>query len=280
MENGDQYIGSTGHTRTSASRVIRAKLTALHVEQTDEMVDTILTEWIKRPAQFKGYAEGLRMFVYHWTQISYPAWAAERAKKGGHPAAAAPKRRRPGRPVTTGKTPPRSMRLGDVYDLAQVKAKKEGRTVTDVVERKLTEYLTDPPTAGNYGMLVDAESYETIRPATVDEWAETVVARTRRNLWEEEHPETQPWPGPDDVVVVGGRRCRVSTVHGDTIEAAWMWLADGRLTVFGGIEVLHEAPCPSHAEARAVAARLQFVPLTSWRDWRDHDNGDALALKR
>jgi hypothetical protein len=129
-----------------------------------------------------------------------------------------------------------------------------------------------------YGTLVDADSYEVIRPATIDEWADTVVARTRRNLWEEEYGEDEPWTGPDDVIDVNGRRCRVAAVYGDPIRPAWMWLADGRLTVFEGFEVVHEDACPSHAEARAVAARLRLVPLTTWQDWRDHDGGDSLAL--
>lgn len=52
-------------------------------------------------------------------------------------------KRRPGRPVTTGKTPTRSMRLGDVYDKAKVKAEGSGETITSVVERLLRQYLDE-----------------------------------------------------------------------------------------------------------------------------------------
>jgi hypothetical protein len=47
--------------------------------------------------------------------------------------------RRPGRPAT-GKTPTRSMRLGDNYDRAKAKAEANGETITAVVERLLGEY--------------------------------------------------------------------------------------------------------------------------------------------
>ncbi len=50
-------------------------------------------------------------------------------------------KRRPGRPVTTGKTPTRSMRLGDVYDQAKALAEQRGETITHVVERALAEYV-------------------------------------------------------------------------------------------------------------------------------------------
>ena len=49
-------------------------------------------------------------------------------------------KRRPGRPAT-GKTPTRSMRLGEVYDLAKAKAERNGETITAVVERALAEYI-------------------------------------------------------------------------------------------------------------------------------------------
>ncbi len=52
-------------------------------------------------------------------------------------------KRRPGRPVTTGKTPSRSMRLGPVYDRAKAKAEAHGETITAVVERLLTRYVQE-----------------------------------------------------------------------------------------------------------------------------------------
>lgn len=51
-------------------------------------------------------------------------------------------KRRPGRPAT-GKTPVRSLRVGDVWDRAKAKAEAEGETITDVVERLLTEYAAE-----------------------------------------------------------------------------------------------------------------------------------------
>lgn len=51
----------------------------------------------------------------------------------------APKRR-PGRPAT-GKTPVRSIRIGDVWDQAKVIAEQRGETITSVIERALTEYV-------------------------------------------------------------------------------------------------------------------------------------------
>lgn len=162
--------------------------------------------------------------------------------------------------------------LGDL-----VTAVQQGADIVLTRNGKPVARIAPETKMNKYGMLVDADSFDVIRPATIDEWADTVVARTRRNLWEEEHDE--PWTGPDDAINVGGRRCRVATVYGDAIRPAWMWLTGGCLTVFEGIEVVHEADCPSHAEARAVAARLCLVPLTTWQDWRDHDGGNFLALK-
>lgn len=49
-------------------------------------------------------------------------------------------KRRPGRPAT-GKTPTRSMRLGQNYDKAKAKAEANGETITAVVERLLAEYV-------------------------------------------------------------------------------------------------------------------------------------------
>lgn len=49
-------------------------------------------------------------------------------------------KRRPGRPAT-GKTPVRSMRLGDIYDKAKAKAEANGETITAVVKRLLTSYV-------------------------------------------------------------------------------------------------------------------------------------------
>ena len=54
-----------------------------------------------------------------------------------------PALRRPGRPAT-GKTPSRSMRLGDVYDQAKAKAEANGETITAVVERLLRAYVERP----------------------------------------------------------------------------------------------------------------------------------------
>lgn len=52
-------------------------------------------------------------------------------------------KRRPGRPVTTGKTPTRSMRLGDAYDKAKAKAEANGESITAVVERLLAGYVAE-----------------------------------------------------------------------------------------------------------------------------------------
>lgn len=50
-------------------------------------------------------------------------------------------KRRPGRPVTTGTTPTRSMRIGEVYDQAKAKAETHGENITAVVERLLRQYV-------------------------------------------------------------------------------------------------------------------------------------------
>jgi hypothetical protein len=52
-------------------------------------------------------------------------------------------KRRPGRPKSTGKTPTRSMRLGNVYDDAKAKAESNGETITAVIERMLADYVAD-----------------------------------------------------------------------------------------------------------------------------------------
>lgn len=167
--------------------------------------------------------------------------------------------------------------LGDLVTAAQQGADivltRNGKPAARIVPE--VEMTTRP-----YGTLVDADSNQVIRPATIDEWADTVVARTRRNMWELEHFEHEPWTGPDDVINVDGRRCRVATVYGDgVITPAWMWRVDDRLTVVAGNEVIHEESCSSDADARATAARLRLAPLTTWGDWREHGDGYALVLK-
>lgn len=52
-------------------------------------------------------------------------------------------KRGPGRPAT-GKTPTRCVRIGDVWDRAKVLAEQQGETITEVIERKLVEYLSEP----------------------------------------------------------------------------------------------------------------------------------------
>lgn len=51
-----------------------------------------------------------------------------------------PKRGR-GRPVTTGVTPGRHIRVGRVWDDAETIAKQRGQTITDVVKELLAEYV-------------------------------------------------------------------------------------------------------------------------------------------
>ncbi|WP_157437873.1 hypothetical protein [Actinoplanes subtropicus] len=54
-------------------------------------------------------------------------------------------RRRPGRPPAGGPTPTRSLRLGDVYDQAQARAREREETLTHVVEQKLADYVANDP---------------------------------------------------------------------------------------------------------------------------------------
>jgi hypothetical protein len=51
-----------------------------------------------------------------------------------------PKRRR-GRPVTTGETKVRSVRIAAVWDQAAAIAEQRGETMTDVVKRLLENYV-------------------------------------------------------------------------------------------------------------------------------------------
>lgn len=51
-------------------------------------------------------------------------------------------KRRPGRPAT-GKTPVRSFRMGEVYDLAKAKAEAGGEDIKDVIERLLARYIAE-----------------------------------------------------------------------------------------------------------------------------------------
>lgn len=57
-----------------------------------------------------------------------------------------PKRGR-GRPVTTGVTPKRNIRIGDLWDRAEVIARRRDETMTDIVkpavERALRRYIRD-----------------------------------------------------------------------------------------------------------------------------------------
>lgn len=53
-------------------------------------------------------------------------------------------KRGPGRPRKPGgPDPTRSMRLGDVYDQAMLRAAQRGEKITHVVARKLAEYLEE-----------------------------------------------------------------------------------------------------------------------------------------
>jgi hypothetical protein len=91
--------------------------------------------------------------------------------------------RKPGRPAT-GKTPTRSMRLGDSYDRAKTKAEANGETITAVVDRLLGEYADQPDNRrspamahwdNEYGTLTDYTTGEQIRPATADEHARSLA---------------------------------------------------------------------------------------------------------
>lgn len=50
-------------------------------------------------------------------------------------------KRRPGRPVTTGTTPKRNIRIGTVWDEAAAIAAGRGETMTSVVEDALRRYV-------------------------------------------------------------------------------------------------------------------------------------------
>lgn len=54
-------------------------------------------------------------------------------------------KRRPGRPTTTGTTPKRNLRVGEIWDEAEAIAKQRGETMADVarpiLERGLRRYI-------------------------------------------------------------------------------------------------------------------------------------------
>lgn len=56
-------------------------------------------------------------------------------------AAVTEEKRGPGRPVTTGTTPKRDVRVGPLWDQARALAKARGETMRQVIERSLRHYV-------------------------------------------------------------------------------------------------------------------------------------------
>ncbi len=101
-------------------------------------------------------------------------------------------RRRPGRPPAGGPTPTRSLRLGQVYEQAQARARDREETLTHVVERKLADYVANDPARELYDASMakfleehakrEAWEAETGEPATASTLPREILAPWRQAL--------------------------------------------------------------------------------------------------